>query len=113
MSEDRQLTIQDVKDVLHTALLEHEIRERANVNEIIQALKVEMFPGGDAYKHNEYHTKKINAAKAEEDFWVSAKKSVVEKGITGLFGVLKIIAGVMAVSLAIKFGITLPGWLMK
>lgn len=112
-ADNRSITLQDVRSVIHTALLEHEIRERANVDKMIQALKEDLVPDGEAFQHREYHAKKINAAKAEEDFWVSAKKKVVENGITGLFGILKVLVYLGFISLAFKVGITLPGWLMK
>jgi len=44
---------------------------------------------------------------------MAAKKRVIENGITGLFGVLKILVFLGFISLAFKFGITLPAWLMK
>lgn len=112
-ADNRNITLQDVKNVIHTALLEHEIREKDNVVTMIQALKEELVPEGETFQHREYHAKKINAAKAEEDFWVSAKKKVVENGITGLFGILKVLVYLGFISLAFKIGITLPGWLMR
>lgn len=66
------------------------------------------FPGGDPVPHCNYHQSKIDAAKAEQRFWELAQAKIVEKGIEGIFGAIKIVVILAITGAAYKLGLTLP-----
>ena len=95
------------KGDLKRAFIDHEAVEKANQEEQL-ATFMAGFPNGDPVPHREYHEAKIRAAKAEERFWSMAQEKVVEKGIEGIFGALKIVVILALTGLAMKFGLALP-----
>lgn len=58
----------------------HEVRE--------QEMWSQAFPAGDPEAHRDYHQTKIDAAKAEQEFWSAIKLRVAETGIIGTLRVL-------------------------
>lgn len=82
---------------------EHEARESEMHQKFLTA-----FPNGDLEGHCSYHQSKIEAAKAEKEFWDTAKKSVITNGVTGAFSLLKIILTLAALGLMAKYGIVIP-----
>ena len=93
-------------DDLDEALAVHSQQERAYVENLLEEL-MRAFPDG-VEKHRDYHESKIQAAKAEKEFWDTAKKAVITNGISGLFGLVKIILVLAALGLTAKF--TFPTW---
>lgn len=103
MSDDSPITKSDLK----RAFEEHEAVEKANSEEQLMRF-MSGFPNGDPLPHREYHEAKIRAAQAEERFWAIAQQKVIEKGIEGIFGALKIVVILALTGLAMKFGLALP-----
>ena len=66
------------------------------------------FPEGDIDAHCAYHQDLIDAAHAQKQFWVAAQTKLMEKGIDGLFSVLKIVLMLAFAGLAVKVGVALP-----
>lgn len=89
----------DIKRFVREELAAHEKREQDFIESILDA-----FPGRDVKGHHDYHDSKIKAAKAEEEFWHTAKTVVIQQGIAGLFAVLKWVAVLTFLGLAFKFG---------
>jgi hypothetical protein len=92
-------TLNDVEELF--AL--HELREQEMFDKIMSA-----FPNRDIEGHCNYHQSKIEAAKAEKEFWDTAKKSVITNGVNGAFSLVKIILTLAALGLLAKYGIVLP-----
>lgn len=105
-------TIEAVEAAFSRALKDHEERERAKVHALINELKVDAFPGGEPTPHKAYHQSKIDAARAEKEFWQAAKLKLVEKGVGALFHVVWIAFGLMILGLGMKLGIKLPGGIL-
>ena len=80
----------------------HELREQEMFDKLLAA-----FPDGPE-KHREYHQKLINAAKAEEEFWQTAKVELLKRGISGVLYILGIVAGLVLLGLSAKFGFAVP-----
>lgn len=68
-----------VERLMVKVIEQHEARERALWDEWMQ----KSFPGGDPESHRDYHQSKIDAAKAEQEFWTTIKARLVETGIIG------------------------------
>lgn len=68
-----------VERLMNKVIAEHEARERIMWNETMD----KAFPGGDPDAHRDYHQTKIDAAKAEQEFWTTIKARLVETGIIG------------------------------
>lgn len=68
-----------VERLMNKVIAEHEARERIMWNETMD----KAFPGGDPEAHRNYHQTKIDAAKAEQEFWTTIKSRLVETGIVG------------------------------
>lgn len=85
-------------------MTEHEAKEEKNQEERL-AKFMSAFPGGDPVKHCQFHQAKIDAAVAEKRFWEIAQGKVVEKGIEGIFGVLKIVVLLTLTGAAVKLGL--------
>lgn len=88
-------------DDLDEALSIHSKDERAFVEALIAKVML-AFPDG-VDKHREYHESLILAAKAEKEFWDTAKKALITNGVAGLFGILKIVLLLAALGLTVKF----------
>jgi hypothetical protein len=91
-------TLDDVEELF--AL--HEQREQKMFDRLMAA-----FPDGPE-KHAEYHQKLINAAKAEEEFWQTAKVEIIKRGVGGLLWVLSVVFGLILLGLSAKFGFAIP-----
>lgn len=94
----RPATLDDVEELFAT----HEQREKEMFDKLLAA-----FPDGPE-KHREYHQKLINAAKAEEEFWQTAKVELLKRGITGVLYVIGVACGLILLGLSAKFGFALP-----
>jgi len=94
----RPATLDDVEELFAM----HEQREKEMFDKLLAA-----FPDGPE-KHREYHQKLINAAKAEEEFWQTAKVELLKRGISGILYILGIVAGLVLLGLSAKFGFAVP-----
>jgi len=113
--DSQPLTLGDFRSLMSV----HETNEAQMKAEIVAEF-MSAFPDGDPHPHREYHQAKINAANAEKEAEISRKKmyeaavtKIAEKGIEGVFGVARILVVIALVTLAVKFGIALPAWLIK
>lgn len=100
-------TIHDVEAAFNRALLEHEVRERENVDKLVEQLKHDMVPNGNTYHHREYHQRKIDAAKAEEQFWITAKGELFKRGLSAFLTVVAVVIGLAVTGFLYKLGIKL------
>ena len=50
-----------------------------------------------------YREDKIDAAKAEKEFWDTAKKALITNGVSGIFALVKVILLLAALGLTVKF----------
>lgn len=98
-------TLEQLEIDIKAMIKEHEECEKLWINQIIDDLKTEAFPSGDLTGHCGYHESKIRAARAEEEFWHTAKAEAIKHGITGLFSVGKWILILAMVGLAYKVGL--------
>lgn len=89
----------DIKAFVHDELEDHERREKAWIENLLKG-----FPDGDIEGHRLYHEKKIQAAKAEAEFWDVAKSEALKNGISGIFSVLRWVAVLALLGLAYKLG---------
>ena len=62
------------------------------------------FPNGDLKGHCDYHSLKIKAAQAEEEFWKAARSEAMRQGMAGIFAVLKWVGILTVLGVAYKFG---------
>lgn len=93
---DRPVTMADLEKLL----MEHETREEERFAQILAG-----FPDGPE-NHREYHQKLINAARAEEEFWQTAKVELMKKGISIAWDIIKWV-GIMAfLGILTKYGLT-------
>ena len=90
---------EEVKLYIHEEFKSHEERERKWIEALYDA-----FPGGDVDGHREYHQSKIDAAKAEKEFWQAAKSEGLKQGMAGFFAVVKWVCILGILSIAYKFG---------
>lgn len=97
-------TIADVEAAFDRKLQEHEIRERAAVQSVIDALKAEAFPDGPL-KHAEYHQAKINSAREEAEFWKTAKLELTKGGVSVVLWVVKTLLLLAGLGLLYKLGL--------
>ena len=102
--DDQPLTLADFKKLM----AEHEQKECLLKKEMLDEF-MSAFPDGDPLPHRQYHQSKIDAAKAEKDFWVAAKMKLVEHGISGLVKVIWIVMGLALFGLSVQLGLKLPG----
>ena len=93
-------------DDLDEALAIHGEVEKADYTALFNKV-MEAFPDG-VENHCDYHKSKIEAAKAEKEFWDTAKKEIIKKGIGGLFHLVWIIGGLILIGASVKYGISLP-----
>lgn len=89
----------DIKAFVHDELREHELREKEWIEGLLRG-----FPDGDLEGHRLYHEKKIQAAKAEAEFWNVAKSEALKNGISGIFSVLRWVTVLALLGLAYKLG---------
>lgn len=111
------ITKEEVREIVQQAFTEHEEQEQKRFDAAMAGLLHKLVPGGDAYPHREYHQRKLDAAKAEQEAW-EARKRVYEmmvsrlasRGLEGAVNLLwvLIILGLMAV--AAKLGFSFPDW---
>lgn len=101
--DDQPLTLSDFKMLM----AEHEGREAELKNDMLIKF-MSAFPEGDPVPHRDFHQKKIDAAKAEQEFWEAAKVEVFKRGLGGFFHVIWIIGGLALLGLSVKFGFSLP-----
>ena len=96
-----------VEPMMIKLLAKHEENERAMWKEVL----TRAFPDGDPESHREYHQSKIDAAKAEQEFYTTLKFKLVETGALGVLRVIMwlLIAGFGA-TVAAKLGV-LPAFL--
>lgn len=97
-------TTEQLEVDIRNMLKEHEEKQL----KVIEGLRNDLlgaFPDGDVEGHCTYHMNKIQAAKAEEEFWKTAKQEAIKNGVSGMFAVLKIVFGLALVGLAYKLGI--------
>lgn len=102
--ERRQRHVGDApvtNDDLDEALALHSEQERKHMEGLIAEVMV-AFPDG-VQNHREAHKAQIDAAKAQKEFWDTAKKAVVTNGVASLFALLKIIILLAALGLTVKF----------
>lgn len=93
-------------DDLDDALAVHSAQEREHVEGVIAGIMA-AFPDGVA-NHRAAHESQIAAAKAEKEFWDTAKKAVITNGVSGLFALLKIVIMLAFLGLTAKFAF--PAW---
>jgi hypothetical protein len=96
------VTIED----LANAFSEHEQEEMKHMKELADSILV-AFPGG-IEEHREYHKAKMESAKAEKEFWDTAKKALITNSVSGALTLLKVILLLAALGLTAKFA--LPAW---
>ena len=104
MSIDSQpLTLSDFKMLM----AEHEQRD-AECKKDMLAEFMSAFPNGEPLPHRAYHQSKIDAARAEMEFWEVAKVEVFKRGLGGVMHVLWIVAGLALLGLSVKIGVPIP-----
>lgn len=94
-------------DDLDEALEIHAEKERAQYEALIGNV-MRAFPDGDVEGHRQYHTSRIAAAKAEKEFWDSAKHKLIEQGVSGVVRVLMLIVIFALLGVSAKYGIAIP-----
>ena len=88
-------------------IAQHEVNERAMWDEWM----TRAFPEGDPESHRSYHQTKINAAKAEQEFYQTLKIKLAEAGVLGLLRmIIWLLMMGLGATLAAKFGL-LPAFL--
>lgn len=104
MSIDSQpLTLSDFK----LLMAEHEQRDATRDKEMMDEF-MSAFPNGEPLPHRAYHQSKIDAARAEREFWEVAKVEVFKRGLGGVMHVLWIVAGLALLGLSVKIGVPIP-----
>ena len=96
-----------VERLMAKLIAQHEVNERAMWDEWM----TRAFPGGDPESHRSYHQTKINAAKAEQEFYQTLKIKLAEAGALGLLRmIIWLLMMGLGATLAAKFGL-LPAFL--
>lgn len=93
-------------DDLDEALAIHSEEERKYVNSLVDTV-MSAFPDG-VKSHCDYHKSKIEAAKAEKEFWDTAKKEVIKRGVGGFLSLLGILFVLAMLGASAKYGISIP-----
>lgn len=96
---------QELKDYIRAEFADHEARERRAYRELFD----QAFPEGDLAGHRAYHEARIEAAKAEEEFWRVAKETLIKKGVTSLVWLVGVIASLAVLGLAVNLGLPVAG----
>lgn len=97
-------TLVEIEQYIDDRFAEHEVKEQIWISQL-QNTFADAFPNGDLDGHRNYHQNRINAAKAEEEFWKTAKTEVVKHGVSAVFTVVKGISILAILGLAYKFGL--------
>ena len=100
-------TLEQVEAHFDLKLHDHEEREMAQIRGLLNAITTEImqaFPDG-VEAHRAAHQAMIDAKKAEEEFWDTAKEVALKNGIAGIFAVLRWVLILAVVGLAFKLGI--------
>ena len=58
--------------------------------------------------HKAYHQSKIDAAKAEKEFWEVAKVEVFKRGLGGVISALRVVVSLALLGLCMKIGLPIP-----
>lgn len=98
-------TLREIEANFQQLLIEHELREVERIRTSVNLLALEAFTDG-ARSHKETHQAMIDAAKAEKKFWDDLRGDVLKKSV---WGVLQILATLIGLGLAAKFGINFLG----
>lgn len=101
--DDQPLTLADFKKLMR----EHEENEAKLKAEMV-AQFMAAFPDEDPIGHCAFHQDKIDAARAEKEFWDAAKLKVLEAGVSGLAKAIWIILGLAVFGLSLKLGLKVP-----
>lgn len=91
-------------DDLDEALEIHSVKERAYLREVLVELKA-AFPDGDFRRHHDYHEQKNKVAQAEEEFWKTAKTTLIQAGVTGVIRLVWILCLLVMLGLTVKFAL--------
>ena len=97
-------------DDLDEALEIHSVKEWAYLREVFAELKA-AFPDGDFRRHHDYHEQKNKAAQAEEEFWKTAKTTLIQAGVNGVIKLVWILCLLVMLGMTVKF--TLPESITK
>lgn len=97
-------------DALDEALALHAEDERKYIDGVkVSILKA--FPNADVEGHHDYHDAKIKAAKAEEEFWKTAKQELIKAGVAGMIKIIWLVLCLAALGLTVKF--SMPDFFAK
>lgn len=94
-------SLAEVALVFERQLREHEERETERVVTMINQLKADAFPNGEA-AHRAAHQAMIDAAKEQADFWKGLKQETAKKSLGGILHVLIVL---LLAGLAVKLGL--------
>ena len=100
-------TLEQVEAHFDLKLHDHEEREMAQIRGLLGTMLagiMQAFPDG-VEAHRAAHQAMIDAKKAEEAFWDTAKEVALKNGIAGIFAVLRWVFILAVVGLAFKLGI--------
>lgn len=99
-------TLEQVEAHFDLKIHDHEEREMAQIRGLLAAVTTEImqaFPDG-IEAHRAAHQAMIDAKKAEEAFWTTAKDVALKNGIAGIFAVVRWVLILAVVGLAFKLG---------
>ena len=96
-------TLEQVEAHFDLKLHDHEEREMAQIRGLLDAMVMRAFPDG-IEAHRSAHHAMIDAKKAEEAFWTTAKDVALKNGIAGIFAVVRWVLILAIVGLAFKLG---------
>ena len=91
------ITVDDLEEALEI----HAAKEREHLREVIAELR-SAFPNEDFRRHHDYHEQKNKAAQAEEEFWKTAKTTLIQAGVTGVIKLVWIICVLVMLGLTVK-----------
>lgn len=111
------ITKEEVKEIVDQALAEHEEREQARYDSSMEKLRHELVPDGKPAPHKEYHQRKLDAAKAEQEAWETRKlmyeaviSRLAAKGLDGAVNLLWVIILMGLLAVTARLGFSLPDW---
>lgn len=99
-------TLEQVEAHFDLKLHDHEDREMAQIRGLLDTMMsgvMQAFPDG-VEAHRSAHQAMIDAKKAEEAFWTTAKDVALKNGIAGIFAVARWVLILAIVGLAFKLG---------
>jgi len=97
-------------DTLDEALALHSEEERKYVDGVRTSI-LKAFPNADIEGHHNYHDAKVKAAKAEEEFWKTAKQELIKAGVAGMIKIIWLVLCLAALGLTVKF--SMPDFFAK